>query len=94
MLSLILPVSARRLGLINDGRICASLTRYDLERIAAPTLGISFKDDLFGTYDAAMYSCEHIPFARFLGYETGGHVWVGHHQQVIESRSSRRWLPF
>lgn len=84
MLSLILPVSARRLGLINDGRICSSLPRYDLERIAAPTLGISFRDDLFGTYDAAEYSCEHIPFARFLGYETGGHVWVGHHRRVIE----------
>lgn len=84
MLAQILPVSARRLGLIYDGQICSSLPRYALERIASPTLAISFRDDLFGTYDAAEYTCSQIPFARFLGYETGGHVWVGRQQEVVD----------
>ena len=83
MMKLILPVSPRRLGLLNDAAVTSSLPRYELERIAAPTLVISVADDLFGTYEAARYTAEHIPRARFVGFPTGGHVWVGHHRQVI-----------
>jgi pimeloyl-ACP methyl ester carboxylesterase len=79
----ILPVSRRRLGLGNDARVTGSLPRYDLERIAAPTLVISLQDDLFGTYDGARYSAEHIPRARFIGYQSGGHLWVGHQREVL-----------
>jgi pimeloyl-ACP methyl ester carboxylesterase len=79
----ILPVSARRLGLRNDIAIVSSLERYDLERIAAPTLVISVADDLFGTFDAARYTAAQIPDARFIGYPSGGHVWVGHHDEVV-----------
>jgi 2-hydroxy-6-oxonona-2,4-dienedioate hydrolase len=80
----ILPVSARRAGLVNDSAVIGTLPRYPLESIAAPTLAISFEDDLFGTYDAARYAAEHIPGARFVGYPSGGHVWVGHHRQVLD----------
>lgn len=79
----ILPVSQRRLGLLNDAAVTSTLPRYDLERIAAPTLAISMADDLFGTYDAARYTAEHVPNARFIGYPTGGHLWVGHEQDVV-----------
>jgi pimeloyl-ACP methyl ester carboxylesterase len=83
MMEHILPVSERRLGLVNDAAVTSTLGRYELERIAVPTLAISMADDLFGTYDGARYSAEHIPRARFIGYPTGGHVWVGHHQEVM-----------
>jgi 2-hydroxy-6-oxonona-2,4-dienedioate hydrolase len=79
----ILPVSRRRLGLLNDAAVTSTLVRYELERISAPTLAISVADDLFGTYEAARYSAEHIRGARFVGYPTGGHLWVGHHDQVL-----------
>jgi pimeloyl-ACP methyl ester carboxylesterase len=82
MLEHILPISPRRLGLINDATITSSLPRYELERIAAPTLVISLVDDLFGTFDGACYTAEHIPHARFIGYPSGGHVWVGHHKDI------------
>ncbi|HET6801190.1 MAG TPA: alpha/beta hydrolase, partial [Casimicrobiaceae bacterium] len=81
MLLRILPVSARRRGLLNDARVTSSLARYDLEHIMAPTLVTSVADDLFGTYDAARYTAEHIPNARFVGFPSGGHVWLGHRQQ-------------
>jgi 2-hydroxy-6-oxonona-2,4-dienedioate hydrolase len=84
----IMPISPRRLGLVNDGRVVSSLQRYELERIAAPTLLISMADDLFGTYDAARYSAQHIPGARFVGYEKGGHVWVGHQDDVMSQIAS------
>ena len=83
LMELILPVSPRRLGLLNDAAVTSSLPRYELERIAAPTLVISVADDLFGTYEAARYTAEHIPRARFIGYPSGGHVWVGHHREVM-----------
>jgi 2-hydroxy-6-oxonona-2,4-dienedioate hydrolase len=79
----ILPVSPRRMGLLNDAAVTASLPRYELERIAAPTLVISAADDLFGTFDGARYTAEHIPGARFIGYPSGGHLWVGHQEDVV-----------
>jgi 2-hydroxy-6-oxonona-2,4-dienedioate hydrolase len=79
----ILPVSRRRLGLLNDAAVTASLPRYELERITTPTLVISLADDLFGTFDGARYTAEHVPGARFIGYPSGGHVWLGHQQEVM-----------
>jgi 2-hydroxy-6-oxonona-2,4-dienedioate hydrolase len=84
MLDEILPVSPRRLGLLNDAAITSSLERYDLEQITAPTLAISVADDQFGTFAGARYSAEHIPDARFVGYATGGHVWAGHHDDLVD----------
>jgi len=79
----ILPVSPRRLGLLNDATVTSTLPRYELERIAVPTLIISLNDDLFGTFDGARYSAQHIPRARFVGYPTGGHLWVGRQKEVM-----------
>jgi len=82
ILGSILPVTPRRLGLLNDGDVTTHLVRYDLERISAPTLAISVADDLYGTYDVARYTAEQIPGARFLGFANGGHVLVGRQDAV------------
>lgn len=84
----ILPVTPRRLGLLNDAAITSSLPRYELERIMVPTLVISMADDLFGTLDSARYTAEHIPGARFVGYPSGGHLWVGHQGDVVAEVSA------
>jgi pimeloyl-ACP methyl ester carboxylesterase len=78
----ILPVSPRRYGLMNDASVISTLPRYEFERITTPTLIFSLADDLFGTYDIARYTADHIPGARFISYPTGGHVWVGHQKEV------------
>ncbi|HET7832021.1 MAG TPA: alpha/beta hydrolase [Gallionella sp.] len=78
----ILPVNPRRLGLLNEAAVLTSLPRYELEQISAPTLIMSSADDLYGTFAGAKYSAEHIPHARFIGYPTGGHMGVGHQQEV------------
>lgn len=83
VLAQIQPVSPRRLGLLNDAAITASLQRYELERIAVPTLVVSVADDLFGTFDGTRYTAEHIAGARFVGYPSGGHLWVGHQDEVL-----------
>jgi pimeloyl-ACP methyl ester carboxylesterase len=82
MLDHILPISPRRIGLVNDAAVTSSLPRYDLEHIAIPTLVMSFEDDRFGTYDSARYTALHIEGARFVGYPSGGHVWVGRQKEV------------
>lgn len=83
MLRHILPVSPRRLGLLNDAAVTSSLERYDLERIAAPTLILGVEDDLFGTFDGARYTAAHVPRARFVGYPNGGHVWAGRQAELL-----------
>jgi 2-hydroxy-6-oxonona-2,4-dienedioate hydrolase len=76
------PISARENGLRNDTVFAPSIPRYELERIATPTLVIAAEDDLFGTFNGARYTAEHIPGARFVGYATGGHLLVGHGSDV------------
>jgi pimeloyl-ACP methyl ester carboxylesterase len=78
----IMPVSSRRLGMINDAAITSMLPRYDLEKITVPTLAISVKDDQFGTFDGAKYTAENVRGAQFIGYETGGHIWAGHADEI------------
>ena len=84
LLTHILPVSSRRLGLLNDAAVTSSIPRYELEQVGVPVLAISVEDDLFGTYEAARYTASQIPGAKFIGYAAGGHVWVGHHVEVLD----------
>jgi pimeloyl-ACP methyl ester carboxylesterase len=84
MLDHILPITQRRFGLLNEAAVIPSLQRYELERINVPTLTISCADDLYGTYEGARYTAEQIPGARFVGYPSGGHIWVGHQHDVSD----------
>lgn len=83
LLDAILPVSARRQGLLNDSRLTTGAARVALESIAVPTLVISARDDGYGTWASADYSARHIPGARFMGFERGGHVLLGHEAEVV-----------
>ncbi len=82
MLDRIEPIRQRKEGLRNEGVVAQSLRRYDLEKIAAPTLIASVEDDGYLTYVPARYTAAHIPGARFIGYPRGGHMWVGHYAEV------------
>jgi pimeloyl-ACP methyl ester carboxylesterase len=77
----ILPVASRRMGLYNDSAVIGSIPRFDLERIAVPTLVITAADDLYGTYDSGRYTAEHIAGAKFVGYPSGGHLLVGRERE-------------
>ena len=78
----ILPVSQREKGIWSDATISPELPRFALDRLGVPTLLISAKDDLYGTYPSARYTAGHIPGARSLGYATGGHLLLGHWREV------------
>ena len=83
MMQHILPLRERHAGLLNDAAVAASLRPYELERIKAPSLLVSARDDLYGTFESTSYTASQIPGARFVGYESGGHVWVGHHRELV-----------
>jgi 2-hydroxy-6-oxonona-2,4-dienedioate hydrolase len=82
MLDDILPVSTRAAGLRSDSVLGKSIPRYALELIRAPTLVISARDDGYGTYASAHYTASQIAGSRFVGFEEGGHTWVGHDDEV------------
>ena len=89
MIDNILPVSARAAGLISDTAASKHLTPSALQTLRAPTLVISARDDRYGTFATAQYTASQIPGARFIGFDQGGHTWVGHDDEVLEAiRSS------
>jgi 2-hydroxy-6-oxonona-2,4-dienedioate hydrolase len=85
MLDRIMPVSARREGLINDSRLTTGAARVKLETIRAPTLAISARDDGYGTYESARYSAAHIPNAQFMGFDRGGHMVLNHQREIVDA---------
>jgi 2-hydroxy-6-oxonona-2,4-dienedioate hydrolase len=78
----VLPVSLRAAGLRDDTGLGRRLRAEPLERIRVPTLLISARDDGFGTYAGAQYTASRIPGATFIGFPGGGHLWVGHDDEV------------
>ena len=82
MLDNILPVSARATGLRSDTTVGKQLASAPLESIRVPTLVISARDDRYGTYASAQYTASRIAGAKFIGFEEGGHTWVGHDDEI------------
>ena len=83
MLDNILPVSTRAQGLRSDSSVGKRLTPSPLEAVHAPTLIVSSRDDGYGTYAGAQYTASRIAGAKFVGFDRGGHVWVGHDDEVM-----------
>jgi pimeloyl-ACP methyl ester carboxylesterase len=93
MLASIQPLSMRIAGLRNDS--ATRLDAWPLERITAPTLIVTSSDDLFHTQPAAEYTAAHIPRAKLIVYPTGGHLFIGHSEELRHSVASflREALP-
>jgi pimeloyl-ACP methyl ester carboxylesterase len=83
MLDNILPVSARAEGLLSDTAVGKHLAPAPLEAIDVPTLIVSARDDRYGTYASAQYTANGIAGAKFVGFDEGGHTWVGHNDEVM-----------
>ena len=77
------PLSLRFPGINVDSN--PDLRLLPLERIAAPTLIISARDDLFNTLPAAEFAASKIPGAKLIIYDTGGHLMVGRQQEVRDA---------
>ena len=76
------PLSLREAGMRNDFAVISTLRRYELERIAVPTLVVSVADDYALLSEVARYTAAQIPGARHVEYPSGGHLWIGSNDQV------------
>jgi pimeloyl-ACP methyl ester carboxylesterase len=83
MLDNILPVSIRAEGLRSDSSVGKHLAPSPLESVHVPTLIVSARDDGYGTYASAQYTASRIAGAKFVGFDQGGHTWVGHNDEVM-----------
>lgn len=72
----ILPVSQRYIGIMNDETNHQNRHRLALEEIRAPTIIVDAMD--IETFPGSRYAAEHIPNAKLVAFETGGHLLVGH----------------
>ncbi len=70
------PLSLRFQGISLDAAV--DLRELPLHRIAAPTMIVSARDDLFETLPRAEFAAARIPGARLVVYDTGGHLLAGH----------------
>ena len=85
MMDTILPLSARAAGLRYDTAAGKSMAPARLDLVQAPTLIISARDDRYGPYASAEHMAARIAGARFLGFETEGHTWTGHNEDVMDA---------
>lgn len=84
ILNQIFPISRKVDGLRTDGFWAGAPSLTAHNRIAVPTLILSCEDDLFGTAATARLLAERIPNAKINIYPTGGHIWLGHDEDVAE----------
>jgi pimeloyl-ACP methyl ester carboxylesterase len=68
----VLPLSRRAPGLRADTQLGRRLGPAPLERVRAPTLVVSARDDGFGTFAAAEHLAAGIAGARLLAFASGG----------------------
>jgi len=90
----ILPLSDRVAGIAVDSS--TEIAPWPLEKVTAPTLVISAKDDLFGTLPGARFTAAHIPGAELEVLKSGGHLMLGQRDRVnaiIASFLKRRLRP-
>lgn len=84
ILDQIFPISRKRDGLRTDAHWAGMPSETAFERIAVPTSILSCEDDRFGTAATARLLSERIPGAELTVYPTGGHIWLGHDDDVAD----------
>ncbi|WP_159593821.1 alpha/beta fold hydrolase [Chelativorans xinjiangense] len=82
VLNHILPVSRRAEGLLFDSRTAGNPPPMELEKIACPVQAIGAEDDLYGTAASARHVAASVPDGRLHIYPKGGHLLVGHDEEV------------
>ena len=71
------PASARQAGLYNDRIRGQDEINLPLEKITIPTIVFHSKEDGLVDFEYGQYTAQHIPNAKFVPFESGGHLLVG-----------------
>ncbi len=84
------PVSPRSAGVAFDNT--AALPNERIAAIQAPTLILHAKDDLLQLYHNAEFAAAHIPNARLVSFEKGGHVVLAVEQPTVRALTQEHIL--
>jgi 2-hydroxy-6-oxonona-2,4-dienedioate hydrolase len=87
ILSGLMPISQKINGLRNDGFWSGAPTQLKFENIKTPTLVLSCEDDLFGTAETSRMLAQRITGAKVIIYPRGGHIWLGHDEDIANEVS-------
>lgn len=82
MIAAFLPVTQRRAGLANEGAAIDLAHPIDTTQIRAPTLIVHATDDRLTPVATAQFTAQSIPGAEAQVFDTGGHLLLGHHDEV------------
>ena len=80
----IMPIGARAKGMLNDARQAGHPAAMDFSQLRMPVLLISAEDDRFGTATTARKIAAVVPQAELTILPDGGHIWLGHDDEVAE----------
>lgn len=76
------PGPQRLDGLNNEGSAIDPRLSYDLSSIRSPTLIVHAKDDSLNPFEIGAGLAENIPQSQFIALKSGGHLLLGHHQEL------------
>ncbi len=87
LLESLLPIHLRKKGIINDKMVTnldmeTNKNQYHFHLIEAKTLILQAKDDPLAKYERVKEMSKQIKTAKFIEYETGGHLLFGHGEEV------------
>ena len=85
-----LPVGERKAGVILDASItnpdmARNYDSYIIEDLQVPTLILHAKDDKLASYADVEKARDRFPNSTLVSFETGGHLMVGHEEEVKEA---------
>jgi pimeloyl-ACP methyl ester carboxylesterase len=81
------PVAPRHAGVAFDNK--ATMPNERIAAIRAPTLILHAKDDALQLYRNAEYAAAHIPGARLVSFERGGHLLIAVEQSAVQAEVQR-----
>ncbi len=87
-----LPIGDRKDGVILDASVtnpdmARNFDHYQIESLQAPALILHAKDDKLVSYEDAIHALSRFPKYRFISFETGGHLMVGHSKEIEKAVS-------
>lgn len=87
-----LPVGERKDGVMLDASIinpdmARNYDSYPIESLQVPTLIFHAKDDKLARYEDTINVLSRFPNCTFISFETGGHLMVGHSEEIKKAVS-------
>ncbi len=87
-----LPVGDRKDGVVLDASVtnldmAKNYNDYHIEKLQVPTLVFHAKDDKLASYTDTEKAVKRFPNCTFIPFESGGHLIVGHGEEIKEAVS-------